>query len=213
MGSNMSASPAHSRASASSSTSPSTRKQCDFAKLMMEGYRVDLKNGSDTRDFYVKFHGPKDTPYEGYVYKVHVELPDNYPHASPSIGFTNKIFHPNIDERSGSVCLDVINQTWTPLYSLLNIFEVFLPQLLTYPNPTDPLNSEAASMLMRDKDKYNNKVRECCEAHAQKKFIYPDEEDGGEGGTVLQDGVVSELSGLESRQDDDLDDLDGFLSD
>ena len=40
-----------------------------------------------------------------------------------------------------------------------------------------------------------------------------DEEDGGEGGTVLQDGVVSELSGLESRQDDDLDDLDGFLSD
>lgn len=25
---------------------------------------------------------------------------------------------------SGSVCLDVINQTWTPMYELVNVFEV-----------------------------------------------------------------------------------------
>ena len=61
---------------------------------------------------------------------------------------------------SGSVCLDVINQTWSPMFDLVNIFSVFLPQLIRYPNPTDPLNGEAAALLMRDPSGYDSKVKE-----------------------------------------------------
>ena len=45
------------------------------------------------------------------------------------------------------------------MFDMINIFEVFLPQLLRYPNPTDPLNGEAAALLMRDPKTYDIKVK------------------------------------------------------
>lgn len=145
--------------------SPSTRQQCDVTKLIVAGYELELIDDNG-QDFYVTFHGPKGTAYESGVWRVHVTLPGDYPFASPSIGFVNKILHPNIDEASGTVCLDVINQTWTPLYSLVNVFDIFLPQLLTYPNAADPLNADAGSLLLQDKDEYESKIRDYVRKHA-----------------------------------------------
>lgn len=68
------------------------------------------------QEFYVRFKGPEESmyhelilhldcpiltcaaPFTGGHWKIHVELPDQYPYKSPSIGFVNRIFHPNIDE-------------------------------------------------------------------------------------------------------------------
>lgn len=46
------------------------------------------------------------------------------------------------------------------MYDLVNIFEIFLPQLLLYPNPSDPLNAEAASLQLKSPDQYNEKVKQ-----------------------------------------------------
>lgn len=95
------------------------------------------------------------------------------------------------DRRSGSVCLDVINQTWSPMFGascslqradvsaeLINIFEIFLPQLLRYPNPADPLNGEAAALLMRDPKAYAKKV----ESYVDKYASNEDADRAGENG-------------------------------
>ncbi|RYO92407.1 hypothetical protein DL766_000377 [Monosporascus sp. MC13-8B] len=135
----------------------------------------------------------RGAPFENGVWKVHVELPDQYPYKSPSIGFVNRIFHPNIDELSGSVCLDVINQTWSPMFDMINIFEVFLPQLLRYPNPADPLNGEAAALLMREPKSYENKVKEYVQKYASKE--------------------AADEAGAESEDDDDMSSVASFGDD
>ncbi|GMH09386.1 hypothetical protein Nepgr_011227 [Nepenthes gracilis] len=158
-------------------SSPSKRREMDLMKLMMSDYRVEMINDG-MQEFYVEFHGPNDSPYHEGVWRIRVELPDAYPYKSPSIVFVNKIYHPNVDEMSGSVCLDVINQTWSPMFDLVNVFEVFLPQLLLYPNPSDPLNGEAAALMMRDKTAYEQRVKEYCEKYAKLEDIgaAPEEE-------------------------------------
>ncbi|DAZ99999.1 TPA: hypothetical protein N0F65_002003 [Lagenidium giganteum] len=168
--------------------SKNKRRDTDVMKLMMSNYEVHLTDETKTSDFDVKFHGPIDSPYEGGIWKIHVSLPKDYPFKSPSIGFVNRVYHPNVDEMSGSVCLDVINQTWSPMFDLVNVFDVFIPQLLRYPNPTDPLNGEAASLLMKDMDTYNNKVKEYVKSFASHDIVMDEEED---------DSDVSDMSDVE----------------
>lgn len=58
------------------------------------------------------------------------------------------------------------------MYELINIFDVFLPQLLSYPNASDPLNIEAANLLLKNEEIYKEKVKDFVKAYAMKKDTF-----------------------------------------
>ncbi|OBA22826.1 hypothetical protein METBIDRAFT_36872 [Metschnikowia bicuspidata var. bicuspidata NRRL YB-4993] len=176
------------------------RIEKDVMDLMMSDFDVSLIDDS-MQQFHVIFHGPSDTPYAGGVWKLRVELPDQYPIKLPLIGFVNKIYHPNIDETSGSVCLDVINQTWSPMFGLLNIFENFLPHLLRYGNPSDPLNTEALGLMTQNEEKYIETVKKYVQQYALQNLVT---DELIEAAVENDDGDLSDVGSLSSDEDEEV---------
>lgn len=72
------------------------RRERDVARLVQAKYLVE-PDPETAGAYVVHFPGPKETLYEDGLWRVRMYLPDQYPYKSPSVGFVNKIFHPNID--------------------------------------------------------------------------------------------------------------------
>ncbi len=85
------------------------------------------------------------------------------------------------------------------MYDLINIFDTFIPQLLLYPNPTDPLNSEAAKLYLKDYDKYKDKVVEYVNKFAIENISLKKK-------TIKDEEVMSENSELSNASVDLIED-------
>lgn len=143
----------------------------DVEELQKNNFEIlcDGEEEINFESFCVLLNGPQDTPYENGQWRVRFTISNMYPFSSPSVGFVDKILHPNIDWASGSVCLDALNKKWSPVFSLRHIMEALLPYLLTNPNPEDPLNREAAVQLFENKKAYTLKVLDATKRYCYKK--------------------------------------------
>jgi hypothetical protein len=74
---------------------------------------------------------------------------------------------------------------------MINIFEVFLPQLLRYPNPADPLNGDAAVLLLREPKTYESKVRDYISRYATKEAV-EEMDDSSDSEYEMSDAEMSE---------------------
>ena len=102
------------------------------------------------------------------------------------------------------------------MYDMINIFEVFLPQLLRYPNPSDPLNGEAAALLLRDPKNYDVKVKGGFFLGGGKGMMNETVADRGYGADYVQRYATksaADEAGAESEDDDDLSSVGSFDDD
>ncbi|EKM82863.1 hypothetical protein AGABI1DRAFT_111427 [Agaricus bisporus var. burnettii JB137-S8] len=120
----------------------------ELMTLMMSsspGISAFPKNDGNLFEWAGTIEGPAETVYAGLVFKISISFPPNYPYVAPSIKFETPCFHPNFDISSGAICLDILQDKWSAVYSVQTIL-LSLQSLLGEPNNASPLNSEAASL-------------------------------------------------------------------
>jgi hypothetical protein len=79
------------------------------------------------------------------LHKVIIRLPPNFPIEAPIAQWKTKIFHPNIDERTGIVCLGELRDRYQPALNFGKLCQLLM-DIASYQNYNvdDPLNLRAA---------------------------------------------------------------------
>lgn len=108
--------------------------------------------------------GPADSPYQGGLFFLSINFPQDYPFKPPHVRFTTRIYHPNINE-NGSICLDILKQQWSPALTIAKVL-LSISSLLCDPNPDDPLEPECAKIYKKDRAQFNKTAKKWTRLHA-----------------------------------------------
>jgi ubiquitin-conjugating enzyme E2 D/E len=76
-----------------------------------DSYRVELRHG-DIFEWLGSLKGLKNSPYEGGTFNFHLQFTCDYPEKPPTLKFTTKIYHPNVNGRTGAVGWNMLGKNW-----------------------------------------------------------------------------------------------------
>lgn len=138
----------------------------------------------DLTQLTVLITGPTGTPYSEGLWKLSLKIPESYPKAPPKATFRTRIWHPNVLETSGSVCVDTLKKDWQPkltlrdvlivrscttfrwMHSTLICIDQTIYCLLIQPNPDSALNATAGHLLQDDYESFARQARLMTSIHA-----------------------------------------------
>eukprot|EP00744_Colponema_vietnamica_P010616 GILI01014988.1.p1 GENE.GILI01014988.1~~GILI01014988.1.p1 ORF type:complete len:165 (+),score=2.44 GILI01014988.1:32-526(+) len=94
--------------------------------------------------------GPSGTPFENGHFQLDIRVNANahptYPLAPPIVKFITPVFHPNVNFKTGEICLDILKTDWTPAWTLQAVCRAIIT-LLSAPNADSPLNCDAGNLV------------------------------------------------------------------
>lgn len=167
-----------------------TRIAQDFTamkKLLKTKQIIQLKpfNGKSIDHLKICIVGPKG-PFQGGQFKLEVRFPLEYPRKPPFVRLHTAIWHPNFwakpTEYPGqrNICLALVDPSligkkggWSPSKTLFTVVQSIIAMLNTngqYINPTDVFNKKAAQEMLKDRKKFEKKVKFLVKKYAKKKW-------------------------------------------
>ncbi|KAH8731233.1 ubiquitin-conjugating enzyme/RWD-like protein [Phaeosphaeriaceae sp. PMI808] len=122
-------------------------------------------DSSELTSLDVLLAGPVGTPYADGVWRLHLDIPTTYPTAPPTAQFRTRLWHPNIDEATGAVCVETLKRDWSSTLKLRDVL-VTISCLLIQPNPASALNEAAGKLASEDWDGFCRRAKLMTGIHA-----------------------------------------------
>ncbi|XVF14739.1 hypothetical protein REPUB_Repub09cG0087600 [Reevesia pubescens] len=94
-----------------------------------------------------------NSPYKRGLFSIRIHFPMDYPLNPPTVHFTTRIFHPNINQ--GSISYPMLRESWNPIMRismiLEKLIEIFQDQILEAAHPD---SNAIANMYNNDYPQY-----------------------------------------------------------
>ncbi|CEG46216.1 ubiquitin-conjugating enzyme [Plasmopara halstedii] len=143
----------------------------ELRKLVMQpldGIRYLPHDKEQLSEIYAEIRGPEDTPYQGGFFKLRLTLAENFPQQPPRGVFLTKIFHPNVSQPAGDICVNTLKKDWKASLGLAHVLQV-IRCLLIVPFPESSLNEEAGKLFLDSYDEYARRAKLWTSIHAPKR--------------------------------------------
>lgn len=130
------------------------RRRLSSEHAEMAASALQFRVNPDFTEYIVTLVGPGFSRETGKIlpknsHEVRIVLKREYPYAGGfDLTWITPIFHPNIREEDGKVCIQLVNQ-WMETQTVRQVVEA-LERLLREANPASPLNLEAAEYFVRN---------------------------------------------------------------
>jgi len=153
------------------------REVRDLIKEAPEGTKlvVDSESGlpASLGEINAEIEGPVGTPYASHFFQLKLVLPGDFPNSPPRGFFLTKIYHPNVDESTGAICVNTLKRDWSSSVRLGHVLSV-IRCLMIVPFPESSLNDEAGKLFMESYEEYATRAKLMTNVHGRKSSCVAD---------------------------------------
>ena len=114
----------------------------------------------------VDISGPAGTPYEGGLFRLIIDIPQNYPFKPPKFKFETKIYNPRVTRDSGEFCEHIGREGWGPVKNIRWVIGQVIIHLIT-PRPNHVVESEIFRQMQDNYEEFADTAKKWVQQFAR----------------------------------------------